>query len=98
MKKLSSLALALVLALVLSVWAPVAAIAEGGVEQDTMTEEFEVATQGSNQGGKTGGSSSTSAGGRSPLAKTGDDTSMLLPACLAGAALVAFAVGKAVRK
>ena len=37
MKKLSSLALALVLALVLSVWAPVAAIAEGGVEQDTMT-------------------------------------------------------------
>ena len=96
MRKLASLTLALALAL--CIWAPVAAIAEGGVEQDTMTEEFEVATQGSSQSGKSGGSSSTSAGSRSPLARTGDDTSMLLPACLAGAALGAFALAKVARK
>ena len=98
MRRLASLTLALALAL--CVWAPVAAIAEGGVEQDTMTEEFEVATQGSNQGGKTSGSSSTSggSGSRSPLARTGDETSMLLPACLAGMALGAFALGKAARE
>ena len=98
MKRLASLALALALALF--AWNPVLAFADTA-EQDTQTEELEIATQGSNSGSNgssSSGSSNASSASGSQLAKTGDETSMLLPACLAGAALGSFALSRAVRK
>ena len=101
----------LALALGLCAWVPSVAIAEANVEHDTQTEVLDMVVQGESDA--TSGtqntsttkttsasparvSSTSSNGTKTP--QTGDGTSAFVPVALAGAALAAICVGKAVRE
>ena len=89
--------IACALALALFVWSPLTAFAVEGAEQDTQTEELEIASDDSGASGSATGktSGSPSAGA---LAQTGDDGLALLPACLAAGTLALLAMGVAIKE